>query len=683
MIDDRALTTLEFDKILLQLSSFVQSGSAKEKVLSLRPKTVKSEAEQLLKETLEADRVLFDFAVSPSFAVDDLTSTLSLVKKFATLSIPDILKVGRCLATSRRVITALEKVNNIPILIGMTAMLFSDKPLEDAISSAFISDNDLSDNASNALRQIRMKIRKQNASIKSTLIGYTSSASYSKYLQDNIVTIRSDRYVIPVKSEFKGAIAGLVHDQSASGSTLYIEPMAIVNMNNELKSLLSEEKAEIERILRDFSMRINAIADPITISYERLVDMDVIFARAQLAKAQKATCPELNEKGIIDIKNGRHPLIDFKTVVPISIKVEKDVQMLLITGPNTGGKTVTLKLVGLFTAMGLAGLFVPATMANLAVFDSVYCDIGDEQSIEQSLSTFSAHIKNIINIIDKMTPESLLLMDELGAGTDPSEGAALAVSISKYVLDYGAKSVVTSHFNDLKEFALSTDLVATASMDFDIKTFAPTYRLIMGAVGASNALKIAIRLGLRADIIEDAESRISKEKRDFDNVLTSAEETRRRAERIVLDAEGDRQKASMLLREAEKEKTIISQKREKLDETIRKETKRLIENSIEEANETIEEIKDILAQPVIEEADVFKAQKLRKKLENMSAHYDEESIVEFAKANESAKIGDKVFVTSLGNIGILHSISSRGEAEVRLGKIVVKVKKDDYYKVKK
>ncbi|HKL93905.1 MAG TPA: endonuclease MutS2, partial [Clostridia bacterium] len=662
MIDDRALVILEYNKILAQLASFTQSESAKAKVMLLRPVVEKSKAEQLLKETQEADRVLFEYAVSPSFAVDDLSTALSLAKKYATLSISDILKVGRCLATSRRVKTALAKINNIPILSGMSSMLYIDQKLEDSISSAFISDTDLADNASVALRQLRAKIRKQNASIKSTLIGYTTNANYSKYLQDNIVTIRSDRYVIPVKSEHKGAIAGLIHDQSSSGSTIYVEPMAIVNMNNDLKTLLVEEQAEIERILRDFSSRINAIESIMTYSYDMIVSLDTIFARAQLAKVQKAVCPDLNEKGIINISNGRHPLIDAKKVVPITIKIEQSIKMLLITGPNTGGKTVTLKLVGLFTVMALSGLFVPSSYADIAIFDSVYCDIGDEQSIEQSLSTFSGHIKNIINILEKMSPNSLLLLDELGAGTDPSEGAALAVSIALYVLNYGAKAILTSHFNDLKEFALTSELVATASMDFDIKTFAPTYRLIMGAVGASNALKIATRLGLNKEIIIDAESRISKEKRDFDNVLTSAEETRRRAEKVVKDAEHDRKQAELFLQEAEREKNVVAQKREKLDETIRKETKRLIENSVEEANELIDEIREILNSPQIEEGDLFKAQKIRKQIENLAAHYDEESIVSVKKADGQAKEGDKVFVKSLNNVGILETVSSRGEA---------------------
>jgi DNA mismatch repair protein MutS2 len=682
MIEEKPLKILEFDKILAKLSGHVQSDTAKAAALAQRPAARREDAEKLLFLTREADKVLFEFSLSPSFAVDDLSNALALAKKYATLSIAEILKVGRCLAASRRIKTALSKANGIALLSALSQNLYADQKFEEEIFAAFLSDAEVSDNASRELRDIRARIRKKNAAIKSTLSAYISSAEYSKYIQDNIVTIRGDRYVIPVKSEHKGAIAGLVHDQSSSGSTLYVEPMSVVNLNNELKSLLAEEQAEIERILRAFSVRITEICDALSRTFQTIVETDVIFAKAKLAKAQKAAFPVLNENGELNIVNGRHPLIDAKTVVPVSIKIQKDVKMLLITGPNTGGKTVTLKLIGLFCLMAYSGMFVPASEADIPLFDSIFCDIGDEQSIEQSLSTFSAHIKNITEIIDSMTKNSLLLLDELGAGTDPSEGAALAVSLADFILKFGAKSVLTSHFNDLKEFALSQKNVATASMDFDAQTFAPTYKLIMGAVGSSNALKIASRLGLRGDIIADAKSRISKEKREFDNVLASAENTRKRAESIISQAETDKKEAERLLREAEQEKNIIAQKREKLDETIRKETKKLIENSVEEANEIIAELRDMLERQKIEEADIFRAAKLRKQLENMTAKYDEESAVApVLDEKATPKVGDKVYVKSLKNAGELLSVSPRGEAEVRLGKLTVKVKNGDYAKV--
>lgn len=354
-----------------------------------------------------------------------------------------------------------------------------------------MSETEVADNASNELRAIRIRIRKLNDNVRSKLQLFITSPKYSKYLQDNIITVRGDRYVIPVKSDCKGTIPGLVHDQSASGSTLFVEPMQIVELNNELKVELVNEQLEIEKILRNFSNQIEGCADGITYSYNTVVDMDMVFAKAQLAREYKATKPELNEDGVIDIRAGRHPLIDQKKVVPVSLTLKKDEKMLLITGPNTGGKTVTLKLVGLFTLMAMSGLFIPAKSANLSIFDGVYSDIGDEQSIEQSLSTFSSHIKNTIGILDVITDKSLVLFDELGAGTDPGEGAALAVSIAEYLLRVGTKSFITSHFNDLKEFSLVTKGVVAASMEFDSNTFCPTYKLVMGAIGSSNALAIA------------------------------------------------------------------------------------------------------------------------------------------------------------------------------------------------
>ena len=411
--------------------------------------------------------------------------------------------------------------------------------------------------------------------------------------------------------------------------------------------------------------------------------MDVIFAKALLGREWKANRPNVNTKGVVRINAGRHPLIDGKKVVPVSLSMNGDDKMLLITGPNTGGKTVTLKLVGLFVLLAMTGMYVPAKSADLAIFDGVYCDIGDEQSIEQSLSTFSGHIKTIIEILDKITDKSLVLFDELGAGTDPGEGAALAVSISERIISVGAKALVTSHFNDLKEFALVTKGVVCASMEFNVETLSPTYKLVMGAIGCSNALDIAKKLGLDDEIINRAKNKVSPEKRRFDEVLNAAEETRRKAQQLVTDASLDRAKAREALIDAEKEKAVIAQKREKLDETIRKGTKNLIENSMEEANDIIASLKEILAKPEeeIAPADLFEAHKLKKKLETMSAEYDKESVVEDQEIPGEIKVGDNVWVKSLGKKGKLVKANNR-EGEVSFGKISVKVKKNDYYKVK-
>ena len=682
MFDEKSLNTLEYGKILDMLAAHAQSEGGKAACRALLPTSDICEAELALDMTAEADRTLFEFSVSPSFAVDDIEETVVKAEKGAVLSIPELLRVGRALRVARRVGKSLTPVIGVPGLHAMLAGLYSDDKLEKDIFDSFISETEVADNATPELRAIRLRIRKLGDNVKTKLQLFVTSPTYHKYLQDSIVTVRGDRYVIPVKSEFKGAISGLVHDQSASGATLYIEPMQIVELNNELKTEKLNEQAEIERILRNFSTAVSAHADRLKASYATIVEMDAVFARAQLAHAMKAVRPELDREGALSVKEGRHPLIDAKKVVPLTLAMRADERMLLITGPNTGGKTVTLKMTGLFVCMALSGLYLPAKSAKVPVFDGVYSDIGDEQSIEQSLSTFSAHIKNIIGILGRITSRSLVLFDELGAGTDPGEGAALAVSISDYVMSTGAKFLVTSHFNDLKEYALTTPGVVAASMEFDTATFRPTFKLVMGAIGTSNALDIATTLGLDKGIVERARGRISAEKRQFDNVLSAAEQTRRRAEQLVSDASLDRERAASALREAENEKRIIAEKREKLDESIRRETKRLIEDSVEEADEIIDKLKELAAKEVVEDKDVFEARSLRKKLVNMSAKYDTESIVEDEPDDSPLRPGDNVWVKSLSKRGTLKAVSARGEAEVVFGKLTVKVKPGDYYKVK-
>ena len=682
MFDAKSLNTLEYPQILARLSDFAQSQGGKKKARCLVPFETISEADDALNETAEADKVLFEYSLSPNFAVDDVADILIKAKKGAVLSIADILKVGRSLRVAHRIKKTLTGVKDCPILYDIASRLYENEPLEKSIFEDFLSETEVADNATVELRQIRIRIRKLNDNVRTKLQLFITSPQYSKYLQDSIVTMRGDRYVIPLKSDFKGSIPGLVHDQSASGSTLFVEPMQVVELNNELKVELVNEQLEIERILRNFSSTIMGSADNISWSYQNIVDLDMIFAKAQLAREYKAVRPTLNNEGYIRISGGRHPLIDGHKVVPVSLQLEKEDKMLLITGPNTGGKTVTLKLVGLFTIMAMSGLYVPAKQADISVFDGVYSDIGDEQSIQQSLSTFSSHIKNTIGILDIITPKSLVLFDELGAGTDPGEGAALAVSIAEHLLKVGCKSLITSHFNDLKEFALVTRGVVAASMEFNSETFSPTYKLVMGAIGASNALAIAQKLGLNENIINSAKSKISAEKRQFDNVLTAAEQTRMKAAELVNEASIDRENAAKALKDAQNEKKRIEEKREKLDESIRKETKRLIENSVEEANDVLDKIKEILNKPQIEDKDLFEARKLRKQLETMSADYEKEAVVDDVPDNSPLKIGDNVFVKSLQKKGKLVAINQRGEAQVSFGKLMTKVKKDDYYKVK-
>lgn len=683
MFDEKSLKTLEYGKILEMLCAFAQSEGGKTATLSLVPQDTLEAARHALDLTAEADRVLFEFSVNPSFAVDDIEEVIVKAKKGAVLSIAELLKVGRALRVARRLDKALRMVTDIPLLSEAATRLYFEEELEKNIFDAFISETEVADNATPELRAIRQRIRRLGDGVKTKLQTFITSPAYHKYLQDSIVTVRGDRYVIPVKSEFKGAITGLVHDQSASGATLYIEPMQIVELNNELKTEKLNEQAEIERILRNFSVAVSAHGDRLLWSYETVVDMDAVFARAQLARVQKAVRPELNAEGNLQIKQGRHPLIDAKKVVPLSLGMKSDEKMLLITGPNTGGKTVTLKMTGLFVLMAMSGLYLPAKSADVPIVDGVYSDIGDEQSIEQSLSTFSAHISNITGILSKMTDKSLVLFDELGAGTDPGEGAALAVSICEYVMQAGAKSLVTSHFNDLKEFALTTKGVVAASMEFDSATFKPTFKLVMGAIGTSNALDIASNLGLDAGIVANARSKVSAEKKQFDSVLSAAERTRRYAEQLVTDASLDRERAANALREAENQKKLIAEKREKLDESIRRETKNLIENSVDEAEEILDRLREMLDKETVEDKDIFAARALKRKLENMSAEYDKESVVEDEPDTSSPLVaGNNVWVKSLSKRGIFVGRNTRGEAEVRFGKLTVKVKPGDYFKVR-
>ena len=682
MFDDKSLKTLEYDVILAKLATLAQSPGGKALALELRPVYDIAQAQFMLDCTAEADHILFDLSISPSFDVIDIHEAVGRAKKGATLSIPELLEIGRCLRIGRRVIESITKVPDAPLLLEKVSYLYQNKDIEKVIADSFLSESEVADNASAELRAIRIRIRHINDNIKTKLQSFISSSNYSKMLSDSIVTVRGDRYVIPVKNEYRGQINGLVHDQSASGQTIYIEPTAIVELNNDLRQAQFEEQKEIDRILRTLTDRIRVYADQIEWSYEHMVELDLIFAKAQLARLYKALKPDINEKGIISINAGRHPLIDAKKVVPVSLEVGKGNKMLLITGPNTGGKTVTLKMVGLFVLMASSGLFIPAKYSNISIFDGVYSDIGDEQSIEQSLSTFSSHMKNTCDIFKKITPNSLVLFDELGSGTDPSEGAVLAVAIVNYILKQDVVALVTSHFNDLKEFALVTPGVATASMEFDIVTLSPTFKLVMNAIGSSNALDIASKLGLNPDIIEDARGRLSSEKKQFDSVLSAAEATRKKAEQLVQDAIGDRQAAAQERENAEKEKMLLKAKQDKLDEKVRKETKKLIEKSVDEADDIIEQLKEILNKPVIQDKDLFEARALKSKLNNMAAEYDKEPIEKIEEDKSPLKPGDNVYIKTLDKVGTLVKLTSKGDAEVTLGKIHTNVKKGDFYKVK-
>lgn len=681
---EKTLKALEFNKILAEIASKASSVPAREAIMEIRPYNDQNYIEELLDEVAEADKIAFEYATNLSFAFDDIGAILDKAEVMSVLTMGELLRVSKMLRVAYSVKNSIAKVpdDSLTRIKRIAASVYTDKELEESIESAIISDTEMHDRASEELRSIRIRIRKTGEQIKSKLYTYITSPTYAKYLQDNIVTVRGDRYVIPVKAEWRSAIPGLVHDQSGSGQTLYIEPMAVVELNNTLKTYILEEQAEIERILRAFTLKVSVAATDIRDSFTKIIKLDTVFAKAYYANSVRAVKPQMNTDGIIEISRGRHPLINPKTVVPTDVNLGKNFDLLFITGPNTGGKTVALKLVGLLTAMAMSGIFVPCAEAVLNIFDEVYCDIGDEQSIEQSLSTFSSHIANISGFIEKLNANSLVLLDELGAGTDPTEGAALAMSIAQYIKDRGAKAIITTHYNELKEYAVVTPRAENASMDFDPLTYSPTYRLIVGTPGVSNALLIAGKLGLPAEIVQRAKEGIAEGKLDFENVISSMEEARHNAMENEEKSKEMLKTAEKTLKEVERERDRLFIQREKLNENVRKETKRLVEEAMGEANEIISAMRALLDDPT--EADLFKARKLKKSLEKYIVNEDNEFMGFGEEADGEISEGDAVLVKPLKAEGIVSKIDYRkNSAVVTLGKMNSTFKLDVLQKLKK
>lgn len=683
-MNERTLRTLEYGKILEKVAFLAYTEKAKKDILSLMPYSDVSAVRKSLDETQEADLILFEHAVNPSMNFDDVTMALERAEVLSMLSMGEVLKIERVLRVSR---TLRGQILNVPddrikLLKEKANLIFVDKKLEDDITSAILSDTEMSDKASPELYAIRTKIRKISDNIKAKLYNYVNGAAYSKYMQDNIVTVRNDRYVVPLKAEYKGVIPGLIHDQSSSGATLYVEPMAIVEMNNDLKTCYLEENAEIERILRAFTYRIGAEAGMIRYTFEVITDLDVIFAKARYGNSLKAVKPIVTEEKVLEIQTGRHPLIAAEKVVPNDIRIGDDFTILLITGPNTGGKTVCLKLAGLITLMGMSGLFVPARYAKIPCFSKIYCDIGDEQSIEQNLSTFSSHMSNVVDIIENADADSLVLLDELGSGTDPTEGALLALNITAYLKEHNVKAIITTHYNELKEYAVTTDGVQNASMDFNPNTYSPTYKLIIGMPGASNALLIAEKLGLKKEIVEKAKLGISSGRTEFENVLKSLEKSRRETKENLALSEKMKNEAEEELKKAEKEREKLFAQRERLNQSVKKETKRLVEEAMSEANEIIEELRNLLDDP--DEGTIFRAQKLRKSLKKYVINEENEFKGFAEEIDGEIVVGDKVLVKELNSEGeVLKLNPIKGEAKVKLGKIETNVKISSLQRLKK
>lgn len=673
---------LELDAILTSVAAHAVSDVAKRQIINTEPSNDIAAVRRLLEETSEARRNISVYNIIPEFSFDSVAVIADKAKILSTLSMAELLCVMRLLRVSRLVMSALTSVNDesITILPCMARGIFCDRKLEDDIDFAILSEDMMNDRASSHLYSIRQSIKRANEEVKNKLQQYIKSAQYQKYLQDAIITVREDRYVIPVKQEYRGYIKGLVHDVSGSGATLFVEPVEIVNLNNQIKILLKEEAAEIDRILREFTARVGEISGALVENEKIVASLDAIYARAHYADEIRGTVPKINARGYINIKKGRHPLIDKNKVVPVSISLGKTFDILVVTGPNTGGKTVSLKSVGLFVLMAGCGLFLPCEEeSEISLFDEIYCDIGDEQSIEQSLSTFSGHMTNIADILKNITPNSLILFDELGAGTEPNEGAALALAITEYILSVKAKAIITTHYTQLKEFSLVTDRVENASMEFDLTTFAPTYKLVVGVPGSSNAIQIAKRLGIGDDIIENAKSKLSAEKVSFENVLQRAEKLRQQYENTNEEIAEMKRSLAKELETAKNQNKILASEREQLLKNSKAEAKRIVQETTEESKRLLDELKKIIRRYNADESILFELRSKIKKFGDKKYENDE-NIPNFSRPIEfdSIKVGDYVFVKKLNATGkVLSKNESKKKLEVAVGAMKISASAND------
>ncbi len=591
-MNEKAIIKLEFDKILKRLCDCALSEPGKQRALALRPSTGIVQVRRLQDETLEAEGVLMRAAATPMSAFSDIAAEAARLKAGADLSCRELLRVVGVLKSARRAKNGIGRGEGGNTLYDMAQTLFFSDAIIADIDNAVVSEEALSDNASPELFSIRKKILRENDGIREKLNDIIRSAQHKEYLQDALVTMRGGRYVVPVKAEHRRNVKGLVHDQSASGQTVFIEPMEVVEANNRLRELELAERTEIERILHAFSERLREYWQEIKDDMETLAALDLIFARASLASQMKASPPMVTQERRLIIKNGRHPLIDSKTVVPVSLKIDGEYSGLIITGPNTGGKTVTLKLAGLLVLMAQSGLFVPADGGTeLPVFTGLYADIGDEQSIEQSLSTFSSHMKIITQIMKHADGNSLVLLDEVGAGTDPAEGAALAMAILETLAERGCRVLATTHYSEIKAFAMASGSFENACMEFNVQTLSPTYRLIMGVPGVSNAFEISKKLGLSEAVISRAREHMSEETVKFEQLIGEAQRQREIAQRKEEQAESYRRTAQSIRDKSDTELMKAQEKAKKIVEGANEKALGILKEARDEAERVISELK--------------------------------------------------------------------------------------------
>ena len=676
MISERTMRVLEFTRIREMLAEGALTEAGAEKCRTLVPMDDLAPVMDAQAETEEATVILHYVGGHPMAAFPDVRPALGICEKGGTLSAGMLLNVAELLRASRAARDALvTERENTPVLRGKAEGLFTARNLEKDITDAILSEDEIADRASSELMNIRRHLRGAQDRIKEKLNQMIHSSTIQKYLQDPIITMRGDRYVLPVKAEYRSSVPGLVHDQSSSGATLFIEPMAAVEMGNELKQWEVKEQQEIARILAALSAEVAPYADSMKETVELLAELDFIFAKGLLSRRFVCVQPKMNREGYLHIIRGRHPLIDPEKVVPSTIWLGKEFNTLVVTGPNTGGKTVTLKTVGLLTLMAQAGLQVPADPGTeLALFEQVFADIGDEQSIEQSLSTFSGHMTNIVRIMREVTPRDLVLFDELGAGTDPTEGAALAQSILTRLLHIGVRTMATTHYSELKIFALTTKGVENASVEFDVETLRPTYRLSIGVPGKSNAFEISRRLGLPENLIDAAKKLLSGDTVRFEDVIANAEYHRQVAERERQIAQEAGKETIRLRDEAERLRREMEAKREQTLRKTREEAKRILEQARRESETVISELKKMKKNASGDGSAAELRRRLEHGIDDLSEGLRQET-QEDTEAPATVKPGDRVRILTLGAEGtVLAEPDEKGEVSLQAGAMKFKAK---------
>ena len=673
-MNEKALRTLEYTKIIERLTELAGSSIGKELCRNLKPSSNLAEIEAAQKQTSDALSRIYQRGSISFSGVQDVRGSLKRLEIGGSLSALELLRIAKLLETTSRVKSFGRLENSDREKDSLDDMFDGLQPLANLYNEIYrciLSDDEIADDASPALAKIRRSIRQTNDRVHTQLASLVNGSSRT-YLQDAVITMRNGRYCVPVKSEYKGQVPGMIHDQSSTGSTLFIEPMAIVKLNNELRELELQEQKAIEAVLAELSNMAAAENENIADNFRILTQLDFIFARAMLSKSYNGTEPIFNEKGHINIKKGRHPLLDKKSVVPIDIWLGKDFRLLVITGPNTGGKTVSLKTVGLFTLMGQAGLHIPAfDHSELSVFDEVFADIGDEQSIEQSLSTFSSHMTHTVSILKEATDRSLVLFDELGAGTDPTEGAALAIAILNELHSRGTCTMATTHYSELKVFALTTPGVENGCCEFSVETLRPTYRLLIGVPGKSNAFAISGKLGLPEHIIEDARSRISEQDESFEDLLSDLEHSRITIEKEQEELARYKAEAASLKAQLEKKQERLDSAKERILAEANEKAHTILREAKEYADETIKNFNKYGKAAGVSISDMERERtRLREKMNAAEKNMAKKTPAKVKKAVDpkALRVGDSVKVLSLNLKGTVSTLpDAKGNLFVQMG----------------